>query len=112
MQTVSLTQKLMRMQQAKTLKEQVDVARHKEVVLKMRLQLWIYEVYIATASIKGKLAQLQETQEKVQGSSLATVVSEQRVKEVQQAATQCTTNLVLIQKELGGLRAKIYTSLE
>lgn len=33
-QTMVLTQQLARMQQAKELKEQVDVARHKEAVLK------------------------------------------------------------------------------
>ena len=36
-QTVSLTQRLAKMQQDKSLKEQVDIAQHKEVVLKARL---------------------------------------------------------------------------
>ena len=36
-QMVSLTQRLARMLEAKELKEQMDVARHKEAVLKVRL---------------------------------------------------------------------------
>lgn len=37
-QTVVLTQQLERMQQAKALKEKVDTTRHKEAVLKERIQ--------------------------------------------------------------------------
>jgi len=51
----------------------VDVARHKEVVLKARLQPWIDEAYMVIASIEGKLATLQETQQKIQGERLAAV---------------------------------------
>ncbi len=72
---VSLTQSLMRMQQAKALKEQVDAARHNEVILKACLQLWIDEAYTITTSIEAKLMQLQEMQERIQGSSLATTVT-------------------------------------
>lgn len=47
------------MQEVNAFKEQVDVARHKEVVLKARLHPWIDEAYTITTSIEGKLAQLQ-----------------------------------------------------
>lgn len=50
------------MQQMKVLKEQVDVSRHKETVLKVRLQLWINAAYIIIASIQEKLMQMQETE--------------------------------------------------
>jgi len=65
----------------------VDVARHKEAVLKACLQPWINEAYTITKSIEAKLAQLQENQERIQGSSSTTMVTEQHVEEVQQAAT-------------------------
>ena len=57
-QTVSLTQRLSRMQEAKALKEQVYAAWHKEAVLKACLQPWIYEAYAITTSIEVKLTQL------------------------------------------------------
>ena len=50
------------MQEAKALKEQVDVTRHKEAVLKVHLQPWIDEAYTITTSIEGKLAELQSSQ--------------------------------------------------
>ena len=49
------------MQEAKVLKEQVDATRHKETVLKVRLQPWINEAYTITTSIEAKIAQLQAT---------------------------------------------------
>lgn len=55
---VSLTQRLTRIKKAKALKEQVDVARHKEAVLKACLQPWIDEVYMIKTSIEGKLVKL------------------------------------------------------
>jgi len=67
------------MQQEKVLKEQVDAARHKETILKARLQPWIDEAYVITTSIEAKLVQMQGTQEQVQGSSSTTMVSEQHV---------------------------------
>jgi len=57
-QTVALTQRLARMQQEKAVKEHVDVARHKEVVLKARVQPWIDEAFFITASIEAKLKQI------------------------------------------------------
>lgn len=51
------------MQQEKALKEQVDVARHKEAVLKACVQPWIGEAFVITSSIEAKLMQMQGTQE-------------------------------------------------
>ena len=49
--TVSLTQRLAWMQQAKALKEQVVASWHKEEVLKVCLQPWIDEEYTITTTI-------------------------------------------------------------
>lgn len=84
---MAVTQRLAWMQQAKALKEEVDAARHKEVVLKARVQPWIDEEFVITTSIEANLAQMQGIEEQVQESSLATIVSEQCVQEVHQAAT-------------------------
>ena len=54
-QTVSLTQRLAQMQEAKAFKKQVDVARYKYVVLKACQHPWIDEAYAITTSIEGKL---------------------------------------------------------
>ena len=58
-QIVALTQRLARMQQAKALKEQVDAARQKEIVLKARVQPWIDEAFLITTDIERKLAQMK-----------------------------------------------------
>jgi uncharacterized coiled-coil DUF342 family protein len=100
------------MQQAKALKEQVDAARHKEAVLKARVQPWIDEAFTITTTIEGKLAQMQGTQEQMQGSSSDTAVSEQRIQEIQQAAAQCAADLAAVRAELEGLRAKISAPTE
>lgn len=76
---VALTQRFTWMQQAKALKEKVDVARHKEVVLKVHVQPWIDEAFIITTCIEEKFAQMQGTQEQIQGNSSPTTVSEQLV---------------------------------
>lgn len=55
-QIVILTQRLAKLQQVKALKEQVDVARQKEAVLKAHIQPWIDEAFTITTTIKGKLA--------------------------------------------------------
>ena len=60
--TVTITQRLTKLQEAKALKEQVDTAQHKEAVLKAYLKRWLDEAYLITTSIEGKLASLQETQ--------------------------------------------------
>lgn len=46
------------MQQAKALKEKVEAAQHKEVVLKANIQPWIDEAFVITTSIEAKLAQM------------------------------------------------------
>jgi len=55
-QTIILTQQLAKMQQARSLKEQVDVGRQKEALLKECIKPWIDEAFTITAEIKGKLA--------------------------------------------------------
>lgn len=60
-QMVALTQRLVRMQQAKVLKAQVDATQHKEAVLKVCIQLWIDEAFTIIAAIEGKLTQMQGT---------------------------------------------------
>jgi len=72
---VSLTQRLARMQQEKVLKEQLDAASHKEVVLKACLYSWINEAYSIIASIEENLTKLQATQQRIQGNSSAAVVT-------------------------------------
>jgi len=71
--TVALTQRLVKLQEAKALKEKVDATKNKEVVLKARLKPWLEKAYLIMASIKGKLATLQETQQKLQANSAGPV---------------------------------------
>ena len=47
------------MQQERALKEQVDVARQKEALLKVCIQPWINETFTITTYIEGKLAEMQ-----------------------------------------------------
>ena len=49
----------MQMQQAEALKEQVDAAQHREVVLKAHIQPHIDEAIIIIMTIEGKLTQMQ-----------------------------------------------------
>ena len=95
------------MKEAKAFKEQVDATRHKEEILKVRLQPWIDEAYTITASIEAKLMQLQATYQRIHGSNSAAAVAEQSVEEVQQAAAQCTTEVAAIQTDMVGIHAKI-----
>ena len=69
-------------------------------------------MYIITSCIEAKLMQLQAMQERIQGSSSSTVVTKQRIEEVQQLAAQCTAELATIQSELGGIHAKISVMTE
>ena len=57
-QIVVLTQQLARMQEAKALKEKVDIVRHKEAVLKARIHPWIDEAFMITKNIEGKHAHI------------------------------------------------------
>jgi len=90
----------------------VDITQHKEAVLKAHLLPWIDEAYIITASIEAKLAQLQATQQRIQGNSSKKTVTKQHVEEVQQVVTQCAVEVAGIQIELGGLCTKIFTPTE
>ena len=65
------------------MKEQVDAAHHKEVVLKARLKPWLDEAYMIMITIEGKLANLQETQQKLQANS-AGPATKQLVEEIKQ----------------------------
>lgn len=67
--------------------------------------------YIITTSIEGNLAQLQATQQKIQGRN-SVAITKQRVEEVQQVVTQCTDKVGVIKTELGGLCAKISSPIE
>lgn len=94
------------MQEAKALKEQVDVGQHKEAILNARLQPWLNEAYLITAIIEGKLASIQKTQQKIQLDS-ARLATEQLVEEMKQATTQCTIEVTIVQVKLRGLHDKI-----
>ena len=61
--TISITQRLAQLQEAKALKEQVDVAQHKEAVLKACLKPWLDEAYLIIATIESKLDSLQATKQ-------------------------------------------------
>jgi len=51
------------------LKEQVDVARQKEAILKARVQPWIDEAFLITTNVKGKLAKIKVMHAISQGSA-------------------------------------------
>lgn len=89
------------------MKEHVDAAQHKEEVLKARLKPWLDEAYAVMAYIEGKLATMQETQQELQADSSRSI-TQQIVEEAKQVTTQCTVEVVVIQAELGGLRAMIF----
>lgn len=94
------------------MKEQVDVAWHREAVLKVRVQPWINEAFAIIAKIEGKLVQMQGTQEQIQGSNSDTAVSKQYVQEIQQAVAQCVGDLAAVRAELEGLHTNISTPIE
>lgn len=48
--------KLAKLQQAKVLKEQVDVVWQKDAFLKVRVKPWIDEAFLITTKIEGKLS--------------------------------------------------------
>lgn len=58
-------QRLVKLQEAKALKEQVDTTQHKEAVLKACFKPWLDEACMIMTTIEGKLASLQETQQKL-----------------------------------------------
>ena len=65
------------MQQAKALKEQVDMVGHKETILKAHVQPWIDEAFTITENIEGKLTHIQGMHAQMQGSMLDTEVSKE-----------------------------------
>jgi len=69
------------------------------------------EAYSITTSIEGKLAHLQETQQKLQIDSSGPVI-EKLFEEVKQAGTQCTAKVSVIQGKMGGLHTNISTPIE
>lgn len=101
-----MSQRLAKPEEAKVLKEQVDAAQRKEAVLKVHLNPWLDEAYLIITSIEGRLASLQETQQKLQADSVEPA-TEQLVEELKQPATQCTAEVAVVQLQLEGLHAKI-----
>ena len=91
--------------------EQVEAVQRKEETLKARLEPWLDEAYEITTTIEGKLASLQETQQKLQTASAGPVIK-QLVEELKHAATQCATKVAVVQVELGGLCDKISAPTE
>lgn len=75
----ALTQRLTWMQQAKALKEQVDATRHKEAVLKVRIQPWIDKAFTITTEIEGKLTHMQGMHALMQRSTSDIEVSQQHM---------------------------------
>jgi len=56
---MALTQRLAWKKQAKALKEQVDMTRHEEAVMKARVQPWIDKAFTITVEIKGNFTHIQ-----------------------------------------------------
>lgn len=77
-QIVILTQRFVKLQQAKLLKEHVDVAWQKEAVLKACVQPWIDEALLITADNKRKLAQMKVMHDLRQGFSLKPMTCNRR----------------------------------
>lgn len=92
-QIVVLTQWLARLQQAKALKEQVDVARQKEAVLKACVQPWIDEAFLITVDIKEKLAHMKAMQDLRQGFDLDSYHLAEQAEQIQRMAEQCVADL-------------------
>ena len=111
-QIVVLTQQLTRMHQAKELKAQVDATRHKEAVLKARIQRWIDEAFTIMPDIEEKFVQIQGMRAQMQGSTLEIEVSEERMQQVQQAAAQCVADIKTVRDQLEGLCTKIVVLTE
>lgn len=109
--TIATTQCLAKVQQAKKLLTQVEVAQKKEDILKTRLGPWLDEAYIISTNIQEKLVNFQSTQQKIKQDSLGPA-REQLVEQIKQTAMQSVAKLVVAQVELGDLRSKISTPAE
>ena len=79
--------------------------------MKACLKPSLNKAYLIMTTIEGKLASLQETRQKIKSVSAGLVI-EQLVEEMKQVETQCTTEVVVIQVNLGGLRYKISAPAE
>lgn len=101
-----LTQRLGKLQEAKQMKEQVDITLHKEAVLMAQLKPWLGEAYEVTGNIEGKLATLQEMQQNLQADNIGAVM-EKIVEDAKQVTTQWMTKVVVIRIQLDGIYAKI-----
>lgn len=93
------------------LKEKVDAAQKKEVMLKACLKPLFNEAYLIMTTIEGKMASLQESQQKI-NLDIRGAAIEQVIEEMKQAETQCTTEVSVVQVELGGLHDKIFAPSE
>jgi len=61
----------------------VDVSWQKEAVLKECIQPWIYEAFLITTNIEGKLTQMKEMHALRQGVSLDSETLAKRVEQIQ-----------------------------
>lgn len=64
--TVGITQRLVKLQEEKALKEHVHTEHCKEEILKAKLGPRLDESYVLITNIQGKLASLWETKKKIQ----------------------------------------------
>lgn len=64
-------------------------------MLKAHMKPWFENAYLITVTIEGKLASLQETQQKIKSDNVGPM-TEQLVKEMKQAETKCTTKVEVI----------------
>jgi len=103
---------LAKLNQANPLKEQVDVARQKEVVLKMHVEPWIDEAFLITTDIEGKLAKMKVMHAISQGSAPHSENSAETVEKIQQMVEQYDADLRAAQAQLEGLHAKIAAPIE
>lgn len=56
---IAITQRLAKIQEARDMKIQADVARQKEAVIKVRLQPWLDEEFMVSTTIECKVAHMQ-----------------------------------------------------
>ena len=89
----------------------MDIALHKEAVLKERLKPWLEEACAVIGNIEGKFVTLQAMQQQLQADSTG-AVTEKRVEDEKQAIAQCTTKVTVIRVELNRLPAKIFMPIE
>jgi len=94
------------LREAEALKEQVDVARQKEAVLKECIQPWLKEAFAVTAKIEGQLAQMQGIYALRQGIAPDNEASKICAQWVQQTAKECVVDVSEVQRLLDELHVK------